>query len=731
MKKKIIISVICSVLILALIGSILAYNFSTPFKKFFNKNFNIKTEETQTASGSNSEKDDSVNIEDLQNKLELTIAELESTKAELEQVELEKAETVETLTAEKSELETNLVKKTQELEEAKAELEQQIADYSVLLDEKESVETELNVANSHITTLQSDLDQTNSDLETANSNIETLTARKIELETLLAESNEANAELETELASVNSELETANKTNAELTAKKTELETDLAEEHAQVETLTADLETANANLEEKTAEVLELSSQVSSLTAEKTNLENEVAEKQATIDDLNAQIVILNAKIEEYEAALNEYDPSREYYYNILGKSTSSHTLPNGDILLSVADTKTKGLYYINSVDYSVTKIFADGSYWNTYTVLDNSDILITSTNASVSGVLLYYAENKTVSSLTSSIVQPILYELSTGSYVFYSTGSYSYYFNIKDYTCVELADSYYIEGILELSNKNILLVSGTQGTGTKIYDYDTLEVVASNSNIIGYCYPYESASGEVLIYTNRVFYIYNVGTNDFTEIFSSSTSTVPNRFYELSNGNYLFFANSGYVNFFNRTAGTVTATSSYSTESMVYEELSNGQVFVAYRGTSANSSYGYYFLDINDGSTKVSAVRFCSYSLSGYLDIGTGFLFCSYSNTSSNRGTFYYNYSDGTVTQIHTTYDFYFYKFTDDKVLFAAYSSGGFGYYDFAAAKYTSVQSNGRYDTFEELSDGTIKLSSSAWSDTVIFNPQTLSIVL
>ena len=640
-KTKKIISITSVILILVIVGTALVYHFYNPVKEFFNKTFNIKTEETASGSGDTTE--EKVNIENLQSKLEETIAELGTTKAELEKVELEKAETVETLTAEKSNLENSLIKKTQELESTKAELEQQIADYSVLLDEKESVETELAAANSQITTLQSDLDQTNSDLESANSNIETLTARKTELETLLAESNEtnteletelasvksdlesansnneeltarkteletllaesneANEELETELASVNSELETANKTNAELTAKKTELETDLAEEQAQVEILTADLEIANANLEEKTAEVLELSSQVSSLTAEKTNLENEVAEKQVTIDNLESEIIILNAKIKEYEDALNEVDPSRELYSVLLSDPLGFYniSLSSGDILLSSKNSKSTGLFLINSVDYSISKIYDD-------------------------------------------------------------TFVYSYQF------------------MYELSSKKVLLSASTSGnTSAYVLLYNMVDgSITKLYKTYGFKYFYELHTGDVLLTSetsSKGLWLFENSTNSFSSLAKDGSSECGElSIVKLPDLNYLFSYNGTskgkFVYVFDVEEKQVQKV--YDSQLTTLIPLSNGNVLM----THSNSNYpGIYLFSSTDYSVSVVNETYASYS--SYFQI-SDYTFLTSSN--NNTGLLIYDTNNSTLEQLLTTgYSYSIYhKINDNEVLICGSSS-------------------------------------------------------
>lgn len=220
MKKKIIISVVCSALILSIIGCILAYNFSTPFKKFFNKNFNIKTEETQTASGSNSEKDDSVNIEELQNKLELTIAELESTKAELEQVELEKAEIVEKLTAEKIELENSLITKTQEIEDLNSSIE-----------EKEMKISELELDNSDKMSQIEGYEKQIAVLENENIEkqklIDIALDDKVELQNIIEQNSQSIQSLNNQISALNSTIdintETINSLNMEILVLNTKI----------------------------------------------------------------------------------------------------------------------------------------------------------------------------------------------------------------------------------------------------------------------------------------------------------------------------------------------------------------------------------------------------------------------------------------------------------------------------------------------------------------------------
>ena len=87
-KTKKIISITSVILILVIVGTALVYHFYNPVKEFFNKTFNIKTEETASGSGDTTE--EKVNIENLQSKLEETIAELGTTKAELEKLNLKK-----------------------------------------------------------------------------------------------------------------------------------------------------------------------------------------------------------------------------------------------------------------------------------------------------------------------------------------------------------------------------------------------------------------------------------------------------------------------------------------------------------------------------------------------------------------------------------------------------------------------------------------------------------------
>lgn len=582
-KTKKIISITSVILILVIVGTALVYHFYNPVKEFFNKTFNIKTEETASGSGDTTE--EKVNIENLQSKLEETIAELETTKAELEKVELEKAETVETLTAEKSNLENSLIKKTQELESTKAELEQQIADYTVLLDEKESVETELAAANSQITTLQSDLDQTNSDLESANSNIETLTARKTELETLLAESNETNTELETELASVKSDLESANSNNEELTARKTELETLLAEEQAQVEILTADLEIANANLEEKTAEVLELSSQVSSLTAEKTNLENEVAEKQVTIDNLESEIIILNAKIKEYEDALNEVDPSRELYSVLLSDPLGFYniSLSSGDILLSSKNSNSTGLFLINSVDYSISKIYDDTfvySYQFMYELSSKKVLLSAPTSGNTSAyVLLYNMVDGSITKLYKTYGFKYFYELHTGDVLLTS----------------------------ETSSKGLWLFENSTNSFSSLAkdgssEYGELSIVKLPD--LNYLFSYNGTS------KGKFVYVFDIEEKQVQKVYSSQLTTL----IPLSNGNVLMtHSNSNYpgIYLFNSTDYSVSVVNETYASYSSYFQISD-YTFL----TSSNNNTGLLIYDTNNSTLEQLLTTGYSYSI-------------------------------------------------------------------------------------------------------------------
>ena len=389
---------------------------------------NISQEEPKKESSAAS--NETTKIKELQTQLEANLEELESTKAELETTKTELETTKATNQAEISELENQLIAKNQELESTRTQLTEKVSEYETLSIEKAELQEQLEIANANITTLQSELDTVNANLEDANADIETLTARKTELE----------AELQTEQNNVSK--------------------------------LNAQLETANLDIENKASEIILLNENVSTLTTDKENLQGELNLKQTEIDNLNSEITILNAKIKEYEDALNEYDPSREMYSNLLMSSgIYNFTMSNGDILLTSKDYDTPGLFMINSVDYSISKIAEGNIYAYEYGFeLPSKKVLLAANYTAPGDMLLYDMTTKEIFSFEHGNTFCNFHTLSNGDVLISSNQSSQglLYFSDVNNTLEKIKNGASNEqgalNLIELENSNYIFRQGQSG---------------------------------------------------------------------------------------------------------------------------------------------------------------------------------------------------------------------------------------------------------------------------
>ena len=538
-------------------------------------------------------------------------AELQEQKTQVDS-ELKTAnETISTLTTQKQSLESQLETANsnyEELQNQKQEVDSELATanetISTLTTQKQNLESQLEIANSNITTITAELEEVESELATANADIETLTSKKAELESKLETANSNYAELQEQKAQVDSELETANETISSLTtqkqslesqletansnistltSEKQELETELTSANSQItiltstkETLEGQLETANSTietlttqkqeveeeLEEANGTISSLQNQISTLESDKTSLQNQVSELESDIDDLDSQIVILNAKIAEYEEQLNEIDPNRKFYATLLqGGSLNTFKSDNGDIICCSTNSYFSGLFFINSVDYSITKIYDKGHSWNVFYTLSNCNVLIGCSNLNAKGFLLFDLTTKTVKEFGDTTKNyNYFYQVDNDTCIATCSGIISF-LDLNNNTCFDNNElsNYKIESIMSLSNGNALACAGRYTLYIDISNKD-FEIVYTSSSHNYDVFSDELSTGIVLIGSTDAFNILK---------FDISTKTI-------SEASYNGSCSAPIVNFFKLNDDYLIASSKYPTYGSILYDINN-----------------------------------------------------------------------------------------------------------------------------------------------------------
>ena len=496
-------------------------------------------------------------------------AELQEQKTQVDSELATANETISTLTTQKAEIESQLETANSnyaELQEQKTQVDSELATanetISTLTTQKQNLESQLETANSNISTITAELEEVESELETANANIETLTSKKAELESKLETANSNYAELQEQKTQVDSELETANETISNLTTQKQSLESQLETANSTIETLTTQKQEVEEELEEANGTISSLQSQISTLESDKTSLQNQVSELESDIDDLDSQIVILNAKISEYEEQLNEIDPNRKFYATLLqGGSLNTFKSDNGDIICCSTNSYFSGLFFINSVDYSITKIYDKGYSWNVFYTLSNGNVLIGCSNLNAKGFLLFDLTTKTVKEFGDTTKNyNYFYQVDNDTCIAICSGIISF-LDLNNNTCFDNNElsNYKIESIMSLSNGNALACAGRYTLYIDISNKD-FEIVYTSSSHNYDVFSDELSTGIVLIGSTDAFNILK---------FDISTKTI-------SESSYNGSCAAPIVNFFKLNDDYLIASSKYPTYGSILYDINN-----------------------------------------------------------------------------------------------------------------------------------------------------------
>lgn len=187
-----------------------------------------------------------------------------------------------------------------------------------------------------------------------------------ELEEQLAQALKDKEEAQAQLASKTEELETA-------LAGKSEVETQLAGVNSQLEEKQALIEELQQDATVDEATIAELQADVTELTSAKQELETTLTQKNSTIEALEAEVA-------ELESAL-EKDPSKTYLLDLVEEDIALQYIVLGDnVFVSNAiggNLDMPGLYLLNTLDLSVTKLVDNGYGFEQKIQIDETHYLL------------------------------------------------------------------------------------------------------------------------------------------------------------------------------------------------------------------------------------------------------------------------------------------------------------------------------------------------------------------
>lgn len=187
-----------------------------------------------------------------------------------------------------------------------------------------------------------------------------------ELEAELAQAIKDKEEAQAQLATKTEELETA-------LAGKTEVETQLAGVNSQLAEKQALIEELLEDATADDATIADLQADVTELTSAKQELETTLAQSNSTIEALEAEVA-------ELESAL-EKDPSKTYLLDLVEEDIALQYIVLGDnVFVSNAiggNLDMPGLYLLNTLDLSVTKLVDNGYGFEQKIQIDETHYLL------------------------------------------------------------------------------------------------------------------------------------------------------------------------------------------------------------------------------------------------------------------------------------------------------------------------------------------------------------------
>lgn len=187
-----------------------------------------------------------------------------------------------------------------------------------------------------------------------------------ELEEQLAQALKDKEDAQAQLATKTEELETALAGKTEVETQLAGVNTQLAEKQALIEELQQDATVNEATIAELQADVIELASA-------KQDLETTLAQSNSTIEDLEAEVA-------ELESAL-EKDPSKTYLLDLVEEDIALQYIVLGDnVFVSNAiggNLDMPGLYLLNTLDLSVTKLVDNGYGFEQKIQIDETHYLL------------------------------------------------------------------------------------------------------------------------------------------------------------------------------------------------------------------------------------------------------------------------------------------------------------------------------------------------------------------
>lgn len=187
-----------------------------------------------------------------------------------------------------------------------------------------------------------------------------------ELEEQLAQAIKDKEDAQAQLATKTEELETALAGKTEVETQLAGVNTQLAEKQALIEELQQDATVNEATIAELQADVIELASA-------KQDLETTLAQSNSTIEALEAEVA-------ELESAL-EKDPSKTYLLDLVEEDIALQYIVLGDnVFVSNAiggNLDMPGLYLLNTLDLSVTKLVDNGYGFEQKIQIDETHYLL------------------------------------------------------------------------------------------------------------------------------------------------------------------------------------------------------------------------------------------------------------------------------------------------------------------------------------------------------------------